>query len=52
MPTRRTILHSLALTAGAALTRTLPALAVEAQSLSDAAISRDPMRPQYPSMAG
>jgi beta-fructofuranosidase len=47
MPTRRTILHSLALTTGAALTRTLPALAVEAQSLSDAAIARDPMRPQY-----
>jgi beta-fructofuranosidase len=51
MPTRRTILHSLALTTGAALTRTLPALAVEAQSLSDAAIaadeSIDPMRPQY-----
>jgi beta-fructofuranosidase len=47
MPTRRTILHSLALTTGAALTRALPALAVEAQSLSDAAIARDPMRPQY-----
>jgi beta-fructofuranosidase len=47
MPTRRTILSSLALTTGAALTRTLPVLAVEAQSLSDAAIARDPMRPQY-----
>ncbi len=44
MPTRRTILHSLALTTGAALTRTLPALALD---LSDAAIARDPMRPQY-----
>jgi beta-fructofuranosidase len=41
-PTRRTILTSLALTTGAALTRKLPAL-----ELSDAAIARDPMRPQY-----
>jgi beta-fructofuranosidase len=47
MPTRRTILRTLALTTGAALTPTLPVLAVEAQSLSDAAIARDPMRPQY-----
>ena len=47
MPTRRTVLTGLALTTGAALTRTLPALAVQAQSLSDAAIARDPMRPQY-----
>jgi beta-fructofuranosidase len=47
MPTRRTILTTLALTTGAALARTLPAPAVEAQSLSDAAIARDPMRPQY-----
>jgi beta-fructofuranosidase len=51
MPTRRTILQSLALTSGAALTGTLPALAVKAQSPSDAAIaadqSIDPMRPQY-----
>ena len=47
MPTRRTILRSLALTTGAAITSTLPALAVDAQSLSDAAIARDPMRPQY-----
>ncbi len=42
MPTRRTILQTLALTTGAALTRKLPAL-----ELSDAAIARDPMRPQY-----
>ena len=45
--TRRTILTSLALTTGAALTRTLPALAWNS-SLSDAAIRpTDPMRPQY-----
>ena len=42
MPTRRTILHTLALTTGAALTRKLPAL-----EISEAAIARDPMRPQY-----
>jgi beta-fructofuranosidase len=41
-PTRRTILESLALTTGAALTRKLPAL-----EISDAAIARDPMRPRY-----
>ena len=44
MPTRRTILGSLALTAGAALTRKLPAHALD---LTDAQIARDPMRPQY-----
>ena len=46
MPTRRTVLRNLALTTGAALTRTLPAL-----QLSDAAPAAqkpaDPMRPQY-----
>ena len=42
MPTRRTILHSLALTTGAAFTRKLRAL-----DLTDAQIARDPMRPQY-----
>jgi beta-fructofuranosidase len=42
MPTRRTVLNSLALTTGAALTRKLRAL-----ESSDAAIARDPMRPQY-----
>ncbi len=42
MPTRRTVLHTLALTTGAALTRKLSAL-----EPSDAAIARDPMRPQY-----
>ncbi|HEX6495337.1 MAG TPA: glycoside hydrolase family 32 protein, partial [Acidobacteriaceae bacterium] len=47
MPTRRTILQTLALTTGAALTRKLPALAVDTQSLTDAQIARDPMRPQY-----
>ena len=47
MPTRRTILTSLALTTGAALTRKLPALAADTQSLTDAQITRDPMRPQY-----
>jgi beta-fructofuranosidase len=41
MPTRRTILHTLALTTGAALTRKLPALELSA------AIAADPMRPQY-----
>lgn len=41
MPSRRTVLEALALTTGAALTRTLPALA----DISDAAIARDPMRP-------
>ncbi|HEY1809920.1 MAG TPA: glycoside hydrolase family 32 protein [Acidobacteriaceae bacterium] len=41
-PTRRTVLTGLALTTGAALTRKLPAL-----DLSEAAIARDPMRPQY-----
>ena len=47
MPTRRHILTGLALTTGAALTRTLSALAVDTQSLSDTAIARDPMRPHY-----
>ena len=42
MTTRRTILHTLALTTGAAFTRKLHAL-----DLPDAAIARDPMRPQY-----
>ncbi|HEX6771312.1 MAG TPA: glycoside hydrolase family 32 protein [Acidobacteriaceae bacterium] len=42
MPTRRTILQTLALTTGAALTRRLNAL-----DLSNAQIARDPMRPQY-----
>ena len=42
MPTRRTILHTLALTTGAAFTRKLRAL-----DLTDAQIARDPMRPQY-----
>lgn len=41
-PTRRTILAGLALTTGAAFTRTLRAL-----DLTDAQIARDPMRPQY-----
>ena len=41
-PTRRHVLAGLALTTGAALTRKLHAL-----DLSDAAIARDPMRPQY-----
>jgi beta-fructofuranosidase len=47
MPTRRTVLEALALTTGAALTRTLPALAFDTPSLSEAAIARDPMRPRY-----
>jgi beta-fructofuranosidase len=42
MPTRRTILSSLALTTGAALTRKLPAF-----EAPDAQIARDPERPQY-----
>jgi beta-fructofuranosidase len=42
MPTRRTILQTLALTTGAALTSKLHAL-----NLTDAQIARDPMRPQY-----
>jgi beta-fructofuranosidase len=42
MPTRRTVLQTLAFTTGAALTRRLPAL-----EPSDAAIAHDPMRPQY-----
>jgi beta-fructofuranosidase len=41
-PTRRTILHTLALTSGAALTHKLPAL-----EIPETAIARDPMRPQY-----
>ena len=45
-PTRRTVLAGLALTTGAALARNLPALAFDAQSISDLAIARDPMRPQ------
>jgi beta-fructofuranosidase len=51
MPTRRTILEALALTTGAAFTRSLPAFAFDAPSPSGAAIvpheSTDPMRPQY-----
>jgi beta-fructofuranosidase len=42
MPTRRTVLTSLAFTTGAALTRKLLAL-----EPSNAALARDPMRPQY-----
>ncbi len=42
MPTRRTVLSSLALTTGAALTRKLSAL-----ELTQGQITRDPMRPQY-----
>jgi beta-fructofuranosidase len=45
MLTRRTILQSLALTTGAALTRKLPAL--ESSDAAIATLSRDPMRPQY-----
>jgi beta-fructofuranosidase len=46
MPTRRTILHSLALSTGAALTRKLPALTISAAAIAgDESI--DPMRPQY-----
>ncbi|HEY3988814.1 MAG TPA: glycoside hydrolase family 32 protein [Acidobacteriaceae bacterium] len=47
MPTRRTILTGLALTTGAAFTHKLRALAMDMQSLTDAEIARDPMRPQY-----
>jgi beta-fructofuranosidase len=45
-PTRRTVLAGLALTTGAALARNLPALAFDAQPISDVAIARDQMRPQ------
>jgi beta-fructofuranosidase len=46
-PTRRTVLSSIALTTGATLTRSLSAGAFVAPSPADAAIARDPMRPQY-----
>jgi beta-fructofuranosidase len=46
MPTRRTILTTLALTSGAALTRKLPALEISPAAIATHE-STDPMRPQY-----
>jgi beta-fructofuranosidase len=47
MPTRRTILQSLALTTSAALTRKLPALEPTDAQIAARNIDKDPMRPQY-----